>query len=423
MRIVPYRILLFFARTWTILATTLIIYSALYLPEAAESTDYVMTFYVAGHLAASGRATDLYPETNVLSFTGSPFDKAAHALLPHLPHNLTAAYMHSPLVAWIFSPLSRLAPNLSLLLWQGLSLVGLAICCGILAHVHDTKTSDILFLSFLLFPIFITLWIGQLSIVFGLLPLCTGFLLLMKSRPFLAGLAWSFVSLKPQYLPAVGLVGTALALAGRPHCLVGLVLGSAALLLANLVIFPQETTLKWLASFRAADASYSSGFYNVPIHLITSLPSNLLMLFPVDQRAALKLPLYALAAGLWLIALWQCWRLARTHLDQRAKILLMGLLAVVLLPLVPPHMLYYDLGLFLPSAIALRGRRPQMPEEFHLRRLTLIISTGISLYFPFFLSLNPNAALPLGLVSLFLACFIVILAMTNRISRASRMLL
>lgn len=411
----PYRVLLFLAKIWTALAMVLIVYSALYLPHPAQSTDYVMTFYVAGYLAATGKPGDLYPEPDAVSFTGSPFDRAAHALLPYLPQNLTAAYMYSPLVAWIFSPLSHLKPNLSLLLWQGISLAGLAVCCALLGRLYDTGPSDIFFLSFLLFPVFITLWIGQLGIVLGLLPLCIGFFLLVKSRPFLAGAAWSFLSLKPQYLPVVGVVSAALALAGRPYYLIGIVLGSAALFLANLAIFPQEITMKWLASFRAADASYSSGFYNVPIHLVTSLPSNLLMLFPVDQRASLKLPFYALAVGLWLIGLWYGWKLARAPLDKRSKTFLMLLIGLSLLPLVPPHLLYYDLCLFLPAIVALRVTILELPEELYLRRLALSLWIAVSLYFPFFLVLRSHAALPLVLVSLLLACFVVILGILNRI--------
>jgi len=380
-----------------------------------------MTFYVAGHLAASGQAADLYPEPNASSFTGSPFDKAAHALLPRLPQNLTAAYMYSPLVAWIFAPLSNLRPNWSLLFWQGISLITLAFCCRLLSHLSQAKASDIFFFSFLFFPVFITLWIGQLGIVFGLLPLCVGYLLLTKNRPFLAGIAWSFLSLKPQYLPAVGLVGAALAMVRRTHCLAGIALGCAGLFLANLLIFPQEITMNWLRSFRASDATYSSGLYTVPIRLITSLPSNLLMLFPVSQRPSLKLPIYSLAAALWLIGLWQCRKLANANVNEPLKVSLTVVVGLILLPLASPHLLYYDFCIFLLAGATLLGKKWLTREGIFLGRLTLIAWISIGIYFPLFLSVKPSLALPLILDLILLGLFASLLTVINKISLGPRL--
>ena len=413
-KITLYRTLLFLSKTWTILAVIVIGYSALYLPRPAESTDYVMTFYVAGHLAASGQATDLYPEPNASSFTGSPFDKAAHALLPRLPQNLTAAYMYSPLVAAIFVPLSNLRPNWSLLFWQGISLIMLAFCCRLLSHLSQAKASDIFFFSFLFFPVFITLWIGQLGIVFGLFPLCVGYLLLTKNRPFLAGIAWSFLSLKPQYLPAVGLVGAALAMVGRVRCLSGLVLGGCGLLGANLILFPWEVTIKWLKSFRVSDAIFSSELYSVPIQLIISLPSNLLMLFPAAQRPLFKLPVYSVAGALWLIGLWRCTNLATAKGNDSSKLPLMVVIGLFLLPLASPHLLYYDLCTYLLAGVILSTNAMWALEKISLTRLPLIAGITISLYFPFFLNVNANVVVPLVLVAILLGFFVVILTATGR---------
>ena len=46
---------------------------------------------------------------------------------------------------------------------------------------------------------------------------------------------------------------------------------------------------------------YSSGQQGIPSHLITGLPANLMILFPVEQRAAVKWPLYFGAAMLWVV--------------------------------------------------------------------------------------------------------------------------
>ncbi len=410
----PYRILLFLAKAWTIVAIFVIVYSVLSMPQAAESTDYVMTFYAAGHLAASGQADKLYPESGALSFTTSPFNKATHALLPHLPNNLTAAYMYSPLVAWTFAPLSHLRPHLSLLFWQGLSLAALAVCCVLLAHLTHAKATDIFLLSFLLFPVCITIWIGQLGIVFGLLPLCAGYFLLVENRPLLAGLAWSLLSLKPQYLPAVGLVSLVLALGGRIQCLAGIVLGGTGLFLANLFVFPPEVTMNWLTSLRASDAIFSSGLYAIPIHLITSLPSNLLMLAPVAQRSLAKGFIYFLAVALWVSCLWRCRRMAKAGVNGVVTLSLTVVTGTVLLPLVAPHMLYYDLALLVPAGATLLDKRWPMQERIPLAWLTCTAWLSISLYFPLFLSVKPSFVLPLVLDLLLLGIFITMLRTTSR---------
>lgn len=419
MRISPYRILLFLAKTWTILAIIVIVYTALHLPRSAESTDYVMNFYVAGHLAASGEPNRLYPEPDAASFTGSPFNKAAHALLPELSQSLTAAYMYSPAVALIFAPLSTLKPNLSLLLWQGISLIALALSCFFLSKTTNVKASDTFFLSFLFFPVFITLWIGQLSIVLGLLPLCGGYLLLMKDRPFLAGLCWSCLALKPQLLPAAGFVTLVLATAGRPQCLAGAVLGGAGLLAANLILFPSEITLSWLKSFRVSDAIFSAGMYTLPTHLVTSLPSSLLMLYPVSQRSLVKLPLYVAVAALWLIGFWRCRRLARANLGDHQKVSLMIAIGLILLPLVVPHMLYYDLCTLVPVGVILLRENLLTSQAAFLKGSAWAVWLAISSYFPLFLAFDPNAIQPLVLESVLLMFFAGMLWTFNKISLAA----
>src|SRR5262245_104764 len=183
--------------------------------EKFQESDYIMTFYVAGHLAAHGRSSELYPESDAQSFIDSRFDKAVHALLPQLPKATTGAYMYTPLVAGFFAPFSFFGPNLSLFFWQTLSVLALAICCLLLARLTAAKANEVFFLAFLYAPVFLTLWAGQLGLGFGLLPLCVGYYLLFRRQPFAAGLVWSLLLLKPQYFFAAAFVGLVAALAGR----------------------------------------------------------------------------------------------------------------------------------------------------------------------------------------------------------------
>jgi hypothetical protein len=384
------------------------------MPQSIVHLDYVNAFYVAGHLVASGRAEELYPEANASSFAHSRFDKAAHTLLPLLPQSVVAAYMYSPIVAWIFAPLSYLDAKWSLVLWQGLSLVAFAVSCRILGRIGKVRATDIFVLSFLFFPAIISLWIGQVCLVFGVLPLCCGYYLLTTNRPFWAGVAWSCLLLKPQYMPAVVLVALALAVAGKLRCFGGIALGCATLSLANLIVLPAEITKSWLRTFEASDAVIAGGAYTVPIHIVTSLPSNLLFLFPASRFPLLKLPVYALAAALWSVGVRQGVRLVKADIDPQLKISLSLVIGILLLPLVSPHMLYYDLSLLIPTCVIL-GKKWVGEGDNAPRNLYIAAWVSISLYLPLILTVKHSAFLPVGLDLLLLGLCVAILIMAAKI--------
>src|SRR6266705_3774166 len=106
MKVDPRRIFVFLGTVWALTFLLLMVDTNLSDPNKFVGSDYVMTFYVAGHLVASGQASSLYPTPNHSSFAESPFNKAAHLLLPHFPEQSIEVFMYSPLVAWIFAPLS-----------------------------------------------------------------------------------------------------------------------------------------------------------------------------------------------------------------------------------------------------------------------------------------------------------------------------
>ena len=239
-------------------------------------------------------------------------DKAAHEFLPHLPRTSTGAYMYTPLVAGFFAPLSLMGPNLSLLIWQALSVLALALSCWFMAQITATKTSDLFYLSFLYGPVFLTLWAGQLGLAFGLAPLCAGYYLLLRQWPLAAGLVWSLLLLKPQYFLAAAFVALILAMIRRYRAFLGMALGVVILFALTVIVFSPELTLHWLKSHRVGDSIFSGGLHGIPAHLITGLPANLMILFSPDVRAALKCPLYAGSAVLWLVGFAYGLKLART---------------------------------------------------------------------------------------------------------------
>ena len=404
-----YRLLVFLGTVWALVSMIFLVDSNLFSQrERFEESDFIMTFYVAGRLTATGRDHELYPPPDARAFTGTDFDRAAHEFLPHLPSNSTAAYMYIPLVAGFFAPFALVGPNLALFFWQALSAAALAVCATLLARVSATKPSEVFFLSFLFGPVFLTLWAGQLGLGFGLLPLCLGYFSLMRRRPLAAGIAWSFLLLKPQYLFAAAFVALVSAIAGRYRILLGMSGGIIGLILLTLVMFSWPVTIQWLLSHRVADAYFFSGLQGIPSHLLTGLPANLLILFPVEQRESVKLPLYAAAAALWLFGLWFCARLDKARMDEPGRLSIAFLIGSVLSALTLPHLLYYDLCVLLPAGVLLLAERSPLPRHLEIRSIGAIGWAIVSASLPLLL-IFANRKFPsllLELILLFLAIWL-----------------
>jgi hypothetical protein len=408
---------MFIATVWTVASCFFLIDNNLFSQrERFQESDFIMTFYVAGHLAATGRASELYPPPEARSFIDTPFDRAAHALLPHLPKSSTGAYMYIPLVAGFFAPFSFIDPNFSLFFWQVLSVAALAWCAFLMARISGVKTSDLFFLSFLFGPVFLTLWAGQLGLGFGLAPLCLGYFLLLRQWPLAAGLVWSLLLLKPQYFVAAAFVALTCALMKRYRTLVGLFFGVAGLVVLTISLFSFSVTLQWLQSHQVSEAYFFAGLQGIPSHLVTGLPANLLILFPLDERAAMKWPLYAAVAVLWLFGLWFCSRDPARRLTQSAQISVAFVVGLVLASLTLPHLLYYDLCVLLPAGVLLLAKNGPWPlsEQREARSIGAAGWIVVSAFLPLLLGFAKQKALPLILELILLALFVGLLIRLNR---------
>jgi Glycosyltransferase family 87 len=376
--------------------------------EKLQESDFIMTFYVAGHLAASGRYNELYPSPNARSFIDSPFDQAAHKLLPHLPTTTTGAYMYTPLVAGFFAPFHWLDPNGAMLVWQSFSIIALAASALLLAQTTRVKASDIFFLSFLFAPVFLTLWGGQLGLAFGLLPLCFGYSLMLREKPLFAGMVWSLLLLKPQFFFPAAFVAIVCAGTQRFRPLIGMILGVVALLVLTVGLFSWPTTLQWLTSHRVSDVYFFSGLQGIPSHLLTGLPANLMVLFPVPAREIVKLPLYTAAAAAWLYGIWFCLRLKKVQASAPCQISIALTVGVILASLTLPHLLYYDLCVLLPAGVLLLAKNSplRIPGTHSVGVMGWI---AITLFFPLLLGFAYTTILPLILELIILLLFLALL--------------
>ncbi|MBI4534562.1 MAG: DUF2029 domain-containing protein [Candidatus Melainabacteria bacterium] len=389
------------ARIWGITVIVLLVSIDFAMPQLMERSDYLEAFYVAGHLVATGHASALYPPSGIQSFAGTPFDIHAHELLKHLDSPagaLAAIYMYSPLNACLFAPLSLLSPLVSLLWWQGISLIALACCAKLLARILDVKASSLFFVSLMFLPVFHTLLIGQLGIVFGLLPITYGYFLLHKGKPFLAGLIWSMLLLKPQFLVVILVFALSLAVARHHQCLIGILGGVILLATLNIICLGPKVALGWLSCMKLAETTYQ-----FPYYLLVGLPSIVVMLLPLSVRLMAKLPVYGAAFALGANAIWQGRKLLLSGLTQDAKFSLLMVLSSSLAPLVVPHFLFYDLSCLLPAGIIAY----HLPGEGGLRKKLSVLASVtwlcINAYFLLFFFAKSNWAHPW-----FLSCMLLV---------------
>ena len=373
--------------TWIDLATLLsaiflanIVFADFANPHRMHSSDYVISFYVAGHLAAAGEFDRLYPGPDAVSFRKSPFNEAAHQLLPQANKQTTTAFMYPPIAAWIFAPLSVLPPHISLFAWQVISVAALGLACLLLSRTSDVRARDLLLLSALFFPTFITVLIGQAGILFGVLPLSIGYWLLSTGSPLAAGIVWAALALKPQFLPVAGLMSIAYAATGRMRLLSGMVLGLCGWLALNYFLVPDGMLAAWIRSLKWSDAIFSSNEYRVPVHLLASIPADLMMRVSPEARVALKPVLYGLSASLGLFALWQCRKILGSRLPEDLSRLAVFATSLGILPLTSPHLLYYDLVTLFPMGLILLSRRWSEPPLGGLRRIVLLSWVSIGVY-------------------------------------------
>lgn len=336
---------------WGIFVAFFLVYVDLTLPKQMQMSDYLTCFHTAGHLVSHGRLSDLYSPPTATGFAGLPFDKTAHELLKDMPPSMVAEYMYMPLSAFILAPFSMLPPQWSLLAWQLTSLAAVVVCGALVASGakraqvgSEARSDDVALYMLSSLPVVLTLWIGQVSIVFGLLPMCAGLYLLWRNQPIRAGLIWSLAAMKPQFLLPIGFVVVHQVMRKRPKLMFAWLLGLGIILGLNVLIFGTATCEAWMRTMKLSDSVFSDPSKGVATHLATSLPRTLTLMFP--KYITIVKPLsYTLAAVIGLITLVQAARLATSKVAPSRQIALALILGLFATPLVVPHLYFYDFSL------------------------------------------------------------------------------
>lgn len=303
-------------------------------------------FYGAGRIIAQGDWHNLYnPATQWQSQQG---------LLPEKESDFLA-FSYPPFVALMYYPLSLVNYRLSYVIHTLLMLGSLMLALHLLRPVNpkiDQYYVLALALTLSFYPTFKAVLMGQNGAVILLL-IVGAWRLALAGREWLAGLMLGLLLFKPQF--AVPLIGLYL-LSGRWRVSLGSALTALALFLASSVISGPDWLASWLkfswwfshvdAGVNRANSVSWLGFCEA-----VTEPGNLLALVLGWGLALLTAISLALA---W------AWGGRRGDLTAQLALSMPGLI------LIPPHVMYYDLGLVIFSYALLAER--------HIKNFDIIIA-------------------------------------------------
>ena len=168
-----------------------------------------------------------------------------------------ATYINPPLLAWLFAPLTAVPEPVAYGLWTALSLGALVWAWHLAAPHTGLAKITLLLLALALWPVLLTFYYGQPSIVLFLL-VALAWWLTAHERPLAAGAALALATfLKPQ---AIALIPLALMASGRYRPVVGWVLSCVALGLASIVTLGPSGLMGWWHALQdvQADPAHTS---------------------------------------------------------------------------------------------------------------------------------------------------------------------
>lgn len=385
-------------------------------PALAQRTDFLNAFYVAGVIAARGSFHELYPPLGADSQVGFEFSRVAHSLLPYLPASSQPCWQYPPIDAQFLSLFAGLPSSTALLTWQFLSVSAIAAAVLFVSHIskiHWTVVSS-LFIIFL--PFFQTLKFGQQGIVLGLLPLCAALYLLCERRPFTAGLVASLTFLTLKFLIIAGVISVAL-LPTQRRMFLGLLVGCFILAGFMLATVPFLTCLQWLHNIHLSEKYFFEPHFYHNLSLYISLPALLILHFPIEFRVFGKIFFYILATVIFALTLFIEWRVASSEFPFEQKLRTVFALSFYMMPMILPHLLYYDLAGIMVANILLWNVSAPLAISQKLRAIAITSTVVIDVYFISFAILNTTTFHPLMFALILSVIFCQLLFAIHKIAK------
>jgi hypothetical protein len=347
-----------------------------------------LQFYTSGSLVRTHQTAALYDFTAL--------HRAQVALVPESEPELYPP-VYPPHVAILFAPFSALSYRQALVLW---SLITIALFYAINRRAWRQDAASLPDATFVLtaaaaFPPFWSLVLfGQVTILV-LAAFWAGWIALERNKPFVAGLAFGLLLIKPQF--AIPLAVVVLA-CGEWAMLLGAV-ASIAMQIGAVVLLLGWRVLEAYATFvpvmlRHADLLESKPFQSHSIRAVTRLAPDLL-----------ALPLWGVLSAAVMVYVVKVWK---TGAPLRVRLGLVILASV----LVNPHLIVYDAAVLALPLIWFGG----YVQERGVREDSVAFWTTV--YWLYVTLLAPTAAIIGVQVSVLLMAWLVVL-MARSITRTN----
>lgn len=294
-----------------ILLLPLPIYFVLACPAFVDVSDFGATFYMAARMVAEGKIYDLYPTLNNYIDYQSALTNYSHQLFNSLPANQMPLFQYPPLLAYLLAPIGCLPAQQALLVWELLSACALCLSIFLLASLNKLNWIMCLAMSLLYLPVLHTLLTGQIGMLIVLLPLSIGYFCLMRGHSLAAGLAWSLLIFKMQFLPIALLLVITLLFAKNWRCAIGFAIGLFVIGLSNILCCGTQITYQWAQFLAVSDALGVHPAYSCALYLQTSLSRAILQLLPLPWQIQLRMVLYIISTTIALQALFICTQLVK----------------------------------------------------------------------------------------------------------------
>jgi hypothetical protein len=292
-----------------------------------------LPFYISARLIAQHRAAELYdPHTT---------QREMLVIVRH-PTRVRLTYLYGPQLGLLFLPLATLSFPAAARIWVSISVLIYAACIYALWRCCPNLRaySGTVAIAALAFPPFFHFFVrGQFSPII-LVCFTAVFLALRANRPWLAGIAFGCLILKPPFLVAISLI---LLLAQAWKILAALTASAAAQLALTRLYFGPTVMRSYFDLFQHPSRWLPEAELNLAPIQMHSLRSFWTLLIP-SQTAALVLYLLSSIAVIAIsVAIW------KSPLLLPLRFSALTLAAV----LVDPHLFIYDVLVLAPALLLL----------------------------------------------------------------------
>jgi alpha-1,2-mannosyltransferase len=306
-----------------------------------KGTDF-MAYFSAGKMILMGRSPDLYNIPLLTSIQQLFYGTATPGFYP---------YLYPPHYALFMVPFALLPYTIAYLVWTALGFLCLWLS---IKWLGIQKPFHILLFSLTWFPVFAAVSFGQNSF-FSLAIFCLTYHLWTKNRDFPAGLVFSLLLFKPQFMVFLGFLWL-LDWRKSWKALVGLGIGLFIQLGLNFLFYP-EASISYLAYAQSSIVNFMF-IKEFPIWNSFSVQAFWLALLPANPKLSQILFYVCVAVGIsFFIVFWKKYRQDRTILFAAAILWLVWSI---------PYIFVYDWTLLVIPALILWNHKEQFRSTWRV---------------------------------------------------------